>query len=431
MAIFQWKGIEGSQVSSGEVEARNAAEANAKLRERKVIVTNMVLISGKEEITPVAATGDAAAPAEDGVRKSQAVLKTKKKFKGKKIPVKMLVIFTKKFASMIEAGLPIIKTLTMLEVQQEDKNFRWVVRSILDDVQTGMTLSEAFAEHPTVFDTIYVNLIKAGETSGKLTLFLRKLVIQLEKSEKIRAKVKGALRYPIILLCVAAGVIALMMIKVVPVFQQMFSSMGNGLPGPTQLIVNISNFLRDPMKGGMLAGFVVGSIMTFKYLVKNNIKVKRFADRLSLKLPIIGEIIQKSTLSKIAMVQGNLAAAGVSVMEALDIISNTITNSVYTDAFAIVKEGVTSGNQLSALYSTCPAFPTTFYQMLAVGEETGKMDEMFEATAQYYEEEFDMAVDHLTEALEPIMIVGMGMTVGFIIVAMYMPIFQMGKMVGG
>lgn len=427
MAIFQWKGIEGSQTSSGEVEARNAAEATAKLRDRKVIVTNMVLISGKEEITPVAS---GAAEAEPGPRKSQAVVKVKKEFKGKKVPVKMLVIFTKKFASMIEAGLPIIKTLTMLESQQEDKNFRWVVRSILDDVQTGQTLSEAFAEHPTVFDTIYVNLIKAGETSGKLTLFLHKLVIQLEKSEKIRKKVKGALSYPIILLCVAAGVIGVMMIKVVPVFQQMFSSMGHSLPGPTQLIVDISNFLRDPMKGGALAVLVIASIVTFKYLVRNNMKVKRFADRLSLRIPIIGEIIQKSTLSKIAMVQGNLAAAGVSVIEALDIISNTITNSVYTDAFAIVKEGVTSGNQLSALYSTCPIFPPTFYQMLAVGEETGKMDEMFAATAQYYEEEFDMAVDHLTEALEPIMIVGMGMTVGFIIVAMYMPIFQMGKMVG-
>ncbi len=343
----------------------------------------------------------------------------------------MLVIFTKKFATMIEAGLPIIKTLTMLESQQEDKNFRWVVRAILDDVQTGQTLSEAFAEHPTVFDTVFINLIKAGETSGKLTLFLRKLVIQLEKSEKIRAKVKGALSYPIILLCVAGAVIGLMMIKVVPVFQQMFASMGHDLPGPTQLIVDMSNFLRNPMKGGMLAAAVIGTIMTYKYLVRHNMKVKRFADKQVLKIPIIGEIIQKSTLSKIAMVQGNLAAAGVSVIEAIDIISNTITNTVYTDAFVIVKEGITSGNQLSALYSTCPIFPPTFYQMLAVGEETGKMDEMFEATAQYYEEEFDLAVDHLTEALEPIMIVGMGLTVGFIIVAMYMPIFQMGKMVGG
>ncbi len=427
MAIFQWKGIEGSQVSSGEIEARNAAEASQKLRERKVIVTNVVLISGKEEITKTEASGGLP----QGQRQSQTVIKVKKEFNGKKIKVKMLVIFTKKFATMIEAGLPMLKTLRMLESQQEDKNFRWVVRSILEDVETGCTLSEAFAEHPRVFDTVFINLIKAGETSGKLTLFLRKLVLQLERSEKIRSKLKSALSYPIILLCVAAAVIGIMMIKVVPVFQGMFSAMGHSLPGPTQMIVNVSNFLRNPAQGGALVVLVAASIFTFKYLVRNNIKVKRFTDRYVLKIPIIGEVIQKSTLSKIAMVQGNLAAAGVSVMEALDIISKTITNTVYKDAFEVVKEGINSGNQLSALYSTCPIFPPTFYQMLAVGEETGKMDEMFEATAQYYEEEFDMAVERLTEALEPIMIVGMGLTVGFIIVAMYMPIFQMGKMVGG
>ena len=430
MAIFQWKGIEGSQVSSGEIEAKNTGEATQKFRDRKVIVTNVVLISGKEEASPVTGTtGTSEATA--GPRKSQAVVKVKKEFKGKQIKVKMLVIFTKKFATMIEAGLPILKTLKMLESQQEDKNFRWVVNEIMNDVESGCTLSEAFMEHPKVFDTVFVNLIKAGETSGKLTLFLRKLVLQLERSEKIRAKVKGALSYPIILLCVAAAVIGIMMIKVVPVFQGMFASMGHSLPGPTQLIVNISNFLREPAQGGLLVAVIVSSVITFKYLVRTNMKVKRFADKYVLKIPIIGEIIEKSTLSKVAMVQGNLAAAGVSVIEALDIIARIITNTMYTDAFKIVKDGVQSGNQLSALYSTCPVFPPTFYQMLAVGEETGKMDEMFEATAQYYEEEFDMAVDHLTEALEPIMIVGMGLTVGFIIVAMYMPIFQMGKMVGG
>jgi len=428
MAIFQWKGIEGNRVSSGEIEAMNTADASQKLRDRKVVITNMVLISGKEES---ASAAGGAPQLMVGGRKSQAVIKVKKVFKGKKIKVKMLVIFTKKFATMLEAGLPILKTLIMLESQQEDKNFRWVVRSIKEDVETGCTLSEAFAEHPGVFDTVFINLIKAGETSGKLTLFIRKIVIQLERSEKIRSKLKSALSYPIILLCVAVAVIGIMMIKVVPVFQTMFSSMGHTLPGPTQLIVDISNFLRDPMKGGVLAASITFIIVGGKYLVRTNMTVKRIYDKYVLKLPIIGEVIQKSTLSKIAMVQGNLAAAGVSVIEALDIIANTITNTMYTDAFKIVREGVSSGNQLSVLYSTCKIFPPTFYQMLAVGEETGKMDEMFEATAQYYEEEFDMAVDHLTEALEPIMIVGMGMTVGFIIVAMYMPIFQMGKMVGG
>jgi type IV pilus assembly protein PilC len=203
------------------------------------------------------------------------------------------------------------------------------------------------------------------------------------------------------------------------------------LPAPTQLIVNISEFFRDPARGGTAAIIIVCLYMGSKWMIKTNLAFKKKFDKMVLKMPIIGACIEKSTLAKIAMIQGNLAAAGVSVIEAIDIVSRTVTNSVYTDAFELVKEGVSSGNSLSSLYASCGVFPPTFYQMLAVGEETGNMDEMFAATAMFYEEEFDLAVDHLTEALEPIMIVGMGLTVGFIIVAMYMPIFQMGSMVSG
>jgi type IV pilus assembly protein PilC len=422
MAIFQWKGIQGSAVANGEIEARNSDEASSKLKAQKIIVTSIVLISGKEEATPVAGAVMAEV--------AKPVVK-KKQYKAKGIQTKDLVVFSKKFATMVKAGLPILKTLRMLESQQENKNFRWVVRSIKEDVESGSTLSQAFQEHPAVFDNIYINLLKAGEMSGKLTLFLQKLVIQLEKDENIRKRLKGAIRYPIILLCVAGGVITLMLIKVVPVFQTMFGAMGHSLPLPTQLIVNVSEFIRNPAQGGTLAGIMIAIYMGFKWLLKNNEKFKRKVDIYVLKLPIIGDCIQKSTLAKVAMVQGNLAAAGVSVIESLDIISKTISNTVYTDAFEKIKEGVSSGNSLSSLYASCDIIPATFHQMLAVGEETGNMDEMFGATAQYYEEEFDMSVDKLTEALEPIMIVFMGVTVGFIIVAMYMPIFQMGSMVGG
>ncbi|MCE3233722.1 MAG: Type Secretion system PilC [Rickettsiaceae bacterium] len=419
MAIFQWKGIQGSVAANGEIEARNSDEAATKLKNQKIIVTNIILISGKEEATD--------APSSPVIKAQPK----KKKYKAKGIKTKDLVVFSKKFATMVKAGLPILKTLQMLESQQENPNFKWVVRSIKEDVESGSTLSQAFEEHPAVFDTIYINLLKAGETSGKLTLFLQKLVIQLEKDEKIRKRLKGALSYPIILLCVAFAVIALMLVKVVPIFQTMFGAMGHSLPGPTQLIVNISEFCRNPAQGGTLMAILIGGYITFKWLLKNNINFKRKFDIYILKMPIIGDCIQKSTLAKVAMVEGNLAAAGVSVIESLEIISRTVTNTVYIDCFDKIKEGVSSGNSLSSLYASCPIIPPTFHQMLAVGEETGNMDEMFAATAQYYEEEFDMSVDRMTEALEPIMIVGMGVTVGFIIVAMYMPIFQMGSMVGG
>jgi type IV pilus assembly protein PilC len=422
MAIFQWKGIQGSAMANGEIEARNSEEASFKLKNQKIIATNIVLISGKEE-----ASASSTTPA----KPTEKVKAAPKKYKAKGIKTKDLVVFSKKFGTMVKAGLPILKTLQMLESQQENPNFKWVVRSIKEDVESGSSLSEAFEQHPAVFDTVYINLLKAGEMSGKLTLFLQKLVIQLEKDEKIRKRLKGALSYPIILLCVAFSVITLMLIKVVPVFQTMFGAMGHDLPAPTKLIVTISEFVRDPQKGGTLMTIMVVTYITCKWLMKNNIAFKKKFDIYVLKLPIIGDCIQKSTLAKIAMVEGNLAAAGVSVIESLDIIARTITNTVYTDAFEIIKKGVTSGNSISSLYSSCEIFPPTFHQMLAVGEETGNMDEMFAATAQYYEEEFDMSVDRLTEALEPIMIVFMGITVGFIIVAMYMPIFQMGSMVGG
>lgn len=423
MAIFQWKGIQGSQVANGEIEARNSDEATKKLKDQKIIVTNVVLISGKEIATPVGEVKKDTSSLKQGMKV--------KKYKAKGIKVKDKVIFTKKFSTMVAAGLPILKTLQMLEQQQEKPNFKWVVRSITEDVESGSTLSEAFAEHPAIFDTVYVNLIKAGEISGKLTTFLKRLVIQLEKAENIRKRLKGALSYPIILLIVALGVITLMLIKVVPVFQTMFGQMGHDLPAPTQLIVNISEFVRDPAKGGAVVATFIVIFFSLKWLKKNNIGFRKKWDKMVLKIPIIGNCIHKATLAKIAMIQGNLAAAGVSVIESLDIIQRTMTNTVFIDAFDLVRSGVSSGNSLSSLYSTCPVFPPTFYQMIAVGEETGNMEEMFQATTMFYEEEFDMSVDRMTAALEPIMIVSMGCTVGFIIVAMYMPIFQMGSMVGG
>jgi type IV pilus assembly protein PilC len=207
--------------------------------------------------------------------------------------------------------------------------------------------------------------------------------------------------------------------------------MGHDLPGPTQLIVNISEFVRDPAKGGTVVVTLLVLFFSLKWLKKNNIGFRKKWDKMVLKIPVIGNCIHKATLAKIAMIQGNLAAAGVSVMESLDIIQRTMTNTVFIDAFDIVRSGVSSGNSLSSLYSTCPVFPPTFHQMIAVGEETGNMEEMFQATTMFYEEEFDMSVDRMTAALEPIMIVSMGCTVGFIIVAMYMPIFKMGSLVGG
>ena len=410
--VFSWEGYQGTTEKSGMVEAETAEQASDKLARDGIIVTNIEEVEKNN-------------PQEEGAENAN------QKYNPSKITNKDKVIFTKKMATMIKSGLPIMKVLQMLSEQAENKNMRILARQIKRDVEGVSTLSVAFEQHPKVFDQVYINLLRAGESSGKLTTFLDRLVVNLEKIEKIRRKVKSALMYPIILLSVAIIVILIMLIKVVPVFQQMFSSMGHSLPGPTQLIVDISEFIRDPSKGGMLLLGIVAIFVVVKQAKKKSQSFRERFDRLVLKIPLIGDVIIKSTLSKIAMVSANLSSAGVSVIESLNIISKTVNNIIFLEAFEDIKQGVAKGQNVSKLYSEHEVFPPTFYQMISVGEETGRLDEMLESVALYYEEEFDLVVDRLSELLEPIMIVFMGVTVGFIIIAMYMPIFEIGKVVQG
>jgi type IV pilus assembly protein PilC len=416
MALYHWAGISDGQHSDGDIEANNEDDAKAKLQAQKVILTKLDLVGGTE------------VEYEAEIEEQGQVEEPVKKLKAKNIKNRDLMIFTKKLATMIKSGLPILKTLGMLESQTEDRNFKQVIHIIYQDVESGSSLSEAFAKHDHIFDTIYINLLRAGEMSGKLTTFLEKLVVQIEKSEKIRAKVKKALTYPTILIIVAVVVIVLMLVKVVPVFEQMFSSMGHSLPAPTQVIINMSRFLQDPSGGGVLFFTIIGLFVGIKIIIKKSYSARKKFHKLLTRIPLVGEVIQKSTLSKMAMVEGNLSAAGVSVIESLEIVEQSTKNVVYKEAIAKVREGIKEGKTLSVLYTEYPdIFPAAFCQMIEVGEETGNLDEMFETTARYYEEEFDMVVDRLTELLEPFMIVFMGLTIGFIIVAMYMPIFQIGQ----
>ncbi len=432
MAIYSWQGMQNGQPASGEVEAPNQDSVNMQLQQQGIIVTAVNYLGG-EETTPGASAASVAANAQrDAEIAHQEELdadevKRLKKIKKIKIKAKELLLFTKKFATMVKSGLPIIKTLNMLETQVEHPGFKLIVKQVVRDVESGSTLSQAFEKYPHIFDTVYVNLLRAGEMSGKLTTFLDKLVIQIEKAEKIRSKFKSALMYPTILLCVAVGVIALMMIKVVPVFVSMFSAMGNSLPAPTQMVVDMSDFVRDPARGGVVVLLFIGLVMGVKFLNRRVPAFKRRYDTYVLKIPLFGDIIKLATYAKVGMVEGNLNAAGVPVLDGLDIIKRTMTNTLFIEAFDYIKQGINEGRPLSTLYRECEMFPQTFWQMLAVGEETGNMDDMFEAVTMFYEEEFDQIVDRMSEMLEPIMIVGMGTTVGFIIVAMYMPIFQVGK----
>jgi type IV pilus assembly protein PilC len=409
-AKYRYKGIQGNKYTDGKIEALNKEEAAFKLKEQKIIITSLDKISGKEID-----------------KKSENKQKNKRK-SGKKVPVHEIIVFTKKLETMIRAGLPILETISMIEKQTVHPSLKQIIAQIHGDIESGTPLSDAFAKHERVFNNVYINLLRAGESSGQVDLFLKKLVIGMEKDEKIRSSIKGAMTYPIILFIVAMAVIALMMIFVVPVFQEMFANSPGGLPAITQVVVDISEFIRDPIRGGLLAGIVAGSIMTLSMSVKKSYKVRKLWHRTLLNMPLIGNMVRKSSLAKIAMIQGNLTAAGVPVMETLDISASSSTNVIIQEAMIEVKRGVFSGEPLSVLFEKNPnIFPATFTAMVSVGEKTGNMEEMFESISLYFEEEMDDAVTKLTSMLEPIMIVFMGITIGFILVAMYTPMFRMGE----
>ena len=413
MEAYAYKGISDGKYVDGEIEALNVDEASHKLKEQKIIITNIVRASKKKKT-------------ED---------KDKKKGKGlslfgkKKAKVEDVLIFSKQFATMVKAGLPILQVLGMLRDQIESPAMKDVIEDIRKSLEGGVTLSKCFEKYPQLFDNVYVNLIKAGEASGKLDVFLLKIVESLEKKENIKKKIKSALMYPSIMFTVAIVVSAFMLIKVVPVFAKMYDGMGIQLPAATATIMSMSDFLRGT--GGKILFFgIIGFIFTFRYLTPKNEKIKYAWHKQVLKLPIFGDMILKSMLARISLIMGNLSAAGVNLLESIEISKSVSTNVVVLESLENVKKGVFSGDTLTKLFLKDPLFPPTFAQLISVGEQTGQLDEMFGSVAKYYEAEFDTTVDNLSSLIEPIMIVFMGLMIGGLMIAMYSPIFNVGALIG-
>ena len=413
MEAFTYKGISDGKYVDGEIEALNLDEASHKLKEQKIIITNIARSSKKKK------SGE----------------KDKKKGKGlslfgkKKAKVEDVLMFSKQFATMVKAGLPILQVLGMLRDQIESPAMKDVIEDIRKSLEGGVTLSKCFEKYPELFDNIYVNLIKAGEASGKLDVFLLKIVDSLEKKEKIKKKIKGALMYPSIMFSVAITVSAFMLIKVVPVFAKMYDGMGIKLPAATATIMAMSDFLRGT--GGLILLLsLITFFVAFKYLTAKNEKIRYAWHKRILKLPIFGEMILKSMLARVSLIMGNLSAAGVNLLESLEIAKSVSTNMVVLESLENVKKGVFSGDTLTKLFLKDPLFPPTFGQLISVGEQTGQLDEMFNSVAKYYEEEFDTVVDNLSSLIEPIMIVFMGIMIGGLMIAMYSPIFNVGALIG-
>ena len=412
MDVFTYKGISEGKYVEGEIEALNQDEASHKLKEQKVIITNLVRSKKKK-----------------GDKKEKAKGKGFSLFGKKKVKVEEILIFSKQFATMVKAGLPILEVLSMLRDQLESPAIKEVIEDIRKSLEGGVTLSKCFEKYPQYFDNVYVNLIKAGEASGKLDVFLLKIVDSLEKKEKIKKKIKGALMYPSIMFTVAIVVSAFMLVKVVPVFDKMYDGMGIALPKPTAVIMAMSDFLRGT--GGMIMIIsIITFVIVFRYLTTKNAAIQYKWHKQVLKLPIFGDMILKSMLARVSLIMGNLSAAGVNLLESLEIAKSVSNNVVVTEALENVKKGVFSGDTLTKLFLKEPLFPPTFSQLISVGEQTGQLDEMFGSVAAYYEEEFDNTVDNMSSMIEPIMIVFMGIMIGGLMIAMYSPIFNVGALIG-
>ena len=414
MDTFAYKGISDGKYVEGNIEAINSDEASHKLKEQKIIITNLVR----------AAKGKKTEEKKGEKKKSSFALFGKKKAK-----VEDVLIFSKQFATMVKAGLPILQVLTMLRDQLESPAMKEVVEDIRKSLEGGVTLSKCFEKYPELFDNIYVNLIKAGEASGKLDVFLLKIVDSLEKKENIKKKIKSALMYPGIMFTVAITVSAFMLIKVVPVFAKMYDGMGIELPAATATIMAMSDFLRG--SGGMILLLsIITFVIVFRYLTAKNEKLRYMWHKQVLKLPIFGDMILKSMLARISLIMGNLSAAGVNLLESLEIAKSVSNNVVVLESLENVKKGVFSGDTLTKLFLRDPLFPPTFSQLISVGEQTGQLDEMFGSVAKYYEAEFDTVVENLSALIEPIMIVFMGLMIGGLMIAMYSPIFNVGALIG-
>jgi type IV pilus assembly protein PilC len=406
---FKWKGLKLNNFVDGQIESENKDEAMFALKKDGVIVIEITDSNIKAR----------------NKKKTNKVTKASSKLK---IKDQELLLFTRKLTTMMKAGLAIVPALKMLKQQSENPKFTPIIDDLLQKINSGITLSEAVVSYPNLFDIVYVNLIKAGEASGNLDTFLERICINLEKTIKIKKAIKSAMMYPIILLTVATSVVGIMMIFVVPVFVEIFGNANIELPGPTKLVMAISDFLRSWMALIMIFSLYV-IIKVIKIIIRKNNSLHQAFDKKLMQLPVIGNLVRDAIMARFSMVLANLISGGVNLIEATEITKNSITNEKIKASIEKVKREIFSGRPFSVSLRETKDFPETMCGFIEVGEETGKLNEMLTTVSLYYEGEFDSSVDAFSSMLEPIMIVFLGVVIGFILVAMYQPIFLMGSAV--
>jgi type IV pilus assembly protein PilC len=340
---------------------------------------------------------------------------------------KDIVVFTRQFSTMIDAGLPLVQGLTILAEQSENPTFKGILKEITKDVEGGSTLAEAMKKHPKVFDALFVNLVAAGEVGGILDTILRRLAVFIEKAEKLKKQIKGAMTYPIVVICVAVLVIAVILIFVIPVFEDMFASFGSALPAPTQIVVNLSRFMKGNFHWVLIGLGILG--YGFKRY-RNSKRGRKATDAIFLKLPIFGELLKKTAVARFTRTLGTMISSGVPILDALEIVAKTAGNVVIEEIIYEVRGSIAEGQTIAEPLSENDIFPGMVIQMIAVGEATGALDSMLEKIADFYDEEVDAAVAALTSMLEPLLMLFLGGSIGGLVIAMYLPIFQMAAAMG-
>jgi type IV pilus assembly protein PilC len=345
-----------------------------------------------------------------------------KKQKVGRISMRDIVIFTRQFSTMINSGLPLVQALDILAKQSENKSLQVVTKAVVFDVESGNTVADALGKHPKAFNELYVNMVAAGEAGGILDTILLRLATFMEKNDALVRKVKGAMIYPGVIMSVAAIAISTLLLFVIPVFESMFGSVGLALPLPTRIVIGASRFLKSYWwaVGGAIAGLA--------FMLKNYYKTsngKLAIDRILLKIPVLGDVLKKSAVSRFTRTLGTLISSGVSILDGLEITAKTAGNRVISDAIMASRSSIAGGDTIAGPLQKSAVFPPMVISMIAVGEQTGGLDEMLSKIADFYDEEVDAAVSGLLAMLEPLMIVFLGVVVGGMVVAMYLPIFDM------
>ena len=403
MAKFMWEGrtrVGGTM--TGEIEAPNEAFVIAQLRRQQIVP---VKIKNK--------------PRDLGLRIPGR--------KGK-VSRRDLAIFTRQFATMIDAGLPLVQCLDILGMQQENQAFKQVILKVKEDVESGSTFADALEKHPKVFDELFVNLVSAGEVGGILDTILARLAAYIEKAMKLAKQVKSAMVYPSTILAVALIVTTVLLLYVIPIFGQMFQDFGAALPAPTLIVLAISTYTRKYFLLGLV--LIIVLVLAFRWYYKQE-GGRRRIDRFLLRVPIFGDLLRKIAVARFSRTLGTMVSSGVPILESMDIVAKSAGNKIIEEAIVKARASISEGKTISEPLAESKVFPVMVTQMVSVGEATGALDTMLNKIADFYDDEVDAAVGALTSLLEPMLMIFLGVVIGGLVIAMYLPIFKLAGVVGG